>query len=102
MLLAEEDVAVVLGAIVLEPNRIGLALVGLKHRPRTGQRMVVDRDLVVQRVGIGLVKEDAFLDDALAVLVKRHAARLVSAGALEAAALDLQHVVLAGAALVDP
>ena len=49
-----------------------------------------------------LVEIDALLDDGLVVAVERHAARLVSARALEVAGLDFEHVVLAVTVGVDP
>ena len=51
---------------------------------------------------IGLVEIDALLDDGLAVLVERDAGGVVTARQLEEAGLDLEHVVLAVAVLVDP
>src|SRR5438552_14761520 len=42
----DEDVLVVLGTMVLDPDRIGVALVASDHRPWPRQCMVERRDLV--------------------------------------------------------
>src|SRR5262249_59922258 len=48
MLIGDPNVSVVLGAIVVEPNRIVIALVTFVDRPWAGQGMVVDGDFVMQ------------------------------------------------------
>jgi hypothetical protein len=64
---------------------------------------MVDRgDFIVQKVGIGFVEKDPFLDDRLAVLVERNTAGIVGTRIFETARLDHQHVVPAVAILVDP
>src|SRR6266568_6776666 len=52
-----------LGADSLHPDRIAVAHIILGHRPWPGKRIVEGRDLVVQDVRVGLVEEDALLDD---------------------------------------
>jgi hypothetical protein len=64
--------------------------------------VVDDRDLVVQRIRIGLVEEKALLDHGLIVLVKRHTRALIGARALKATGFDLQHVVAAVVVDIDP
>ena len=93
-----------LGADRLAPDRpIGCnAAIILGHRPGTRQRVVDRGDFVVQQVRIGLVAVDLLLDDGLIVLVKWKAVGVVGARALQAAGLDLEHVVMTSAALVDP
>src|SRR5258706_3077548 len=102
VLITDPDVTVVLGAIVLNPDRVVIALVVFVDRPRTRQGMVVDGDYVMQRVGVGLVDVEALRDDGLAVFMERDARRLVRARPFEAAGLDLKHVVAAVAILVHP
>src|SRR6266849_1699311 len=91
-------------ARVLVPLRLRVrgAPVVLQHRPGPRQRMVEDRDLVMQEVLVGLVEEDALFDDRLIVLVQRNSAQIEIARSLEAAGFDLQHVVAAVLILVDP
>src|SRR5262245_55813714 len=98
----DEDVVVVLGAAVLDPHSITRAIVAARHRPGPGQRIVVGGDLVTQDVRVGLVEEDALLDDGLIVLVQRDAARIEDARAFEMTGLHLEHVVAAVAILIDP
>src|ERR1700733_15278021 len=63
VLLADEHMMVAVGALVIEPDRLrvlaaGVFLVG-RERPR--QRVVLDRDVVVQQLGVGQIKVDAFV-----------------------------------------
>ena len=76
--------------------------VALVDRPRTGQRMVVDGDLVVEDVAVRLVEGDALLDDRLVVLVQRNAARLVGARPLEIAGFDFEGIETAVAVGIEP
>src|SRR4029434_373055 len=82
--------------------RVGIAAQIPGHGPWPGQRMVVDRDLVVQDVLVGLVEIDALLEDRLVVVMQRQARGIVMARSLETSGLDFQHVVAAVAVLVDP
>src|ERR1700730_4008546 len=102
MLVTDEDVAVVFGAIVLEPDRIVVALVAFGDSPGMGQGMIIDRDFVMQRVGIGFVDVEALRDDGFAVLVEWDAGRFIGAWSLESARLDLENVITAIAILIDP
>src|SRR6516162_9618261 len=99
------DLSVILGAKIFQPGRlrIGIAAVALVHRPGPRERMVDDRDLVVQQVRIGPVEMDALLEDGLIVVMKRQAGAVIGTGTLEGAArLDLEQAEAAGAVLVDP
>src|SRR6516164_84907 len=49
-LLADHHVMIVLDADVLVPGGVAIAVVGPRHRPWSGQRMIDDRDLVAQNV----------------------------------------------------
>src|SRR6516165_3637619 len=95
---------IVFRANVRQPDRawIGIARGLLFLYPGPRQRMIDDRDLVVERVGIGLVEIDALLDDGLTVAVERHPRDIIAARQLEEARLRLEHVILAVAVLVDP
>jgi hypothetical protein len=62
--------------------RVALGLLG--DRPRSRQCAVVHRDLVIEDVLVGLVEKNTLLDDGVAVLVKRQAARIVNAVAYPA------------------
>src|SRR6266436_8559469 len=42
--------------------------------PWRSERIIDDRDLIVQEIAFGLVEIEALLDDGLAIAVKRHAA----------------------------
>src|ERR1700682_5091301 len=78
------------------------ATVFLGRRPGTRQRMVDRRYLVIEEIRVGLVLENPLLDDALVVAVERKAGIVVGARTFEPARLDLEHIVAAGAALIDP
>src|SRR6516225_2336233 len=80
--LADNDVIVVLAALILVPKDVALAPERLQHRPGLGQRVVFGGDLVAQQVLVRLVERDALVDDRLVVAVKRDAARLKDARAL--------------------
>src|SRR5580704_17838103 len=86
------------------PDRLlgGNAAVVLYDRPWTRQRTVDHGNLVVQDVGIGVVQIKPFLYDGLPVGVERDAASLVDPRPLEAAGLNQERVVAAGALPVDP
>src|SRR5215475_10190341 len=63
VVLADLDVTVVLGAIVLEPHHVlGLAHVLLGHGPGPRERLVEGGDLVDENIAIALVEIDALLD----------------------------------------
>src|SRR5262249_21281750 len=91
--IAEHDLMIVFGADLLQPDRIGGAVVAACHRPRPRQGMIDGRDLVMQEARIGPVQKDALLDDGLVVLVQRQAAIVERARFLEAARLDDKRVV---------
>src|SRR6266700_2489292 len=101
-LAANEDVLVVLGAMILDPGRVTVALVTPHHRPRARQGVVESRELVTQDVRIGLVKKYPLLHHRLIVLMQGNAARVENAGTLQAAGLDFEHVVAAISVLIDP
>src|SRR5262249_23367444 len=61
-LIAQRYILVVLGAQVLGPFRVAIAPVAARHGPWTGQRMVGGRDLIMEKIGIGLIEIDALLD----------------------------------------
>src|ERR1700687_534070 len=79
ILTADQNVVIVLGAVVLRSDRMGIAAISLRDRPRPGQGVVNDGDLVVQRILIGLAEEKALLDHGLVVLVKRYAGAFIGA-----------------------
>src|SRR5260370_15819563 len=56
-LAANEDVLVVLAAMILDPDRIAVALVAPGHRPGARQGVVVHGDLVAPDARISLVQE---------------------------------------------
>src|SRR5262249_2837673 len=61
-------IGIPLGADCLDPHdRPQLAIVALVRHSGAKQRVVIDRDVVMQDVGIGLVEIDALLDDALGI-----------------------------------
>src|SRR6516165_7759324 len=82
-LLADHDVLVVLVAVVLGPDRIALALVAARHRPRPREGVVDERDLVIELVRIVLVERQALVNDSLVVVVQLDAAAVDDARALE-------------------
>src|SRR5205823_3849706 len=71
---ANDDVLIIEATGVLLPYAIAVAPVAPGDRPRTGQRVVEGRDLVVQDIGIGLVEADALLDDSRFILMERRPA----------------------------
>src|SRR5712672_929451 len=99
---ADDDVTVVLGAVVFEPDDVTVAAIALVHGPRTRQRMVDRRYVVVQDVGVGFVEINTLQDDRFIVVVQRYAARFVGTGPLEIARLDLKRVEAAVAVGVEP
>src|SRR5947208_3097508 len=80
---ADDDVIVVLAALILGPEHVALAPERLEHRPRPGQRVVDGGDLVTQQVLVLVIERDALVDDRLVVEMQRNAARLKDARALE-------------------
>ena len=66
------------------------------------QCVVDDGDLVIHLVGVGLVEIDSLLDDGMAVSMKRNSRGVVAPRQFHVPRLDLEHVVLAVAILVDP
>src|SRR5262249_15624788 len=99
-LAADEDVAVILEADVLDPDRVAHAAIAPGDGPRTRQGMIDGGDLVAQDVGRAQV--DPLLDHGLIVLVQRDAARIEDARALEVAGLDLERVQAAAPIGGDP
>src|SRR5258708_12227178 len=93
---------IVFGAVVLQPDRTGVAAISLRDCPRPRQGVVDDGDLVVERIRIALVEKKALLHHRLVVGVKRHARALVGSRTLEAASLDLQYVEPAVAVRIAP
>src|SRR5882672_5511198 len=77
--LADNDVIVVLAALILSPKDVALAPERLQHRPRPGQRVVDGGDLIMKQVLVLLVERDAFAHNRLVVAMKRNAARFVDA-----------------------
>ena len=77
MFIADEDMAVIFGAIVLEPDRVMVALVAFDNCPGARQRMVYDGDFVMENVGVGLVDVKALGDDGFAIVVERNARRFI-------------------------
>src|SRR6202034_2761960 len=69
-LAADDDVLVVLMAIVLAPGRVALALVAARDRPWPRQGVIDQRDLVEQLVGVARVERDFLPDDGLIVLMQ--------------------------------
>src|SRR5437899_5349417 len=88
ILLANDNVHVALGAVVLRPPHIAVATITFHDGPRPRQRAVGRGDFVVQDVRIGLVEENPLPDDGLAVLRKWNAGLVVSARRLDVAGLD--------------
>src|ERR1700731_572361 len=71
--LADDDMVVVLIAIVLEPPDLAVATIALVHRPWMREGIVNDRDYVVHDVVVGFVERNSLLDDGLIILMKRYA-----------------------------
>src|SRR5437016_4864497 len=70
--------------------------------PGLRQRIVDRRRYDVKEIRIVLVLRNPLLDDAFIVRMQREAGIVVGARTLEAAALDFERVVAAGAAFIDP
>src|SRR5262249_46555725 len=75
--LADNDVIVVLAALILRPEDVALAPKCLQHRPGPGQRVVDGGDLITEQVLVLLVERDALMDNRLVVAIKRAAPRFV-------------------------
>src|SRR5262249_2836623 len=102
VVLADDDMVVVLAADVLVPDDVALlADVSLGDGPRLGEGIVDHGDLVEQSIFGGLVELDALLDDGLVVPVQWNARVFERARALEVAGLDLEQVVAAVAVGID-
>src|SRR5476649_1061739 len=67
---AERDIVVVGPAIVLDPDRIAVAIVAAGDGPRPGIGMIDGGDLVMQKIAIGRVEKNALPDDGLVVGVQ--------------------------------
>ena len=87
--------AIVLGAIELEPDRIVLTLVVPGDGPGPRQRMIEGGYLVMQEIGVGRIEIEPLLENGLIVGVERNAGVVEIARPPEAAGLDLEHVVTA-------
>ena len=87
MLIANEGMLVVLDAARFVPIRTCLlgAAVIFCHRPRMRERMVDQRDFVMEDIPVGLVAINPLLDDGLIVLVQRNAGAVQGAQPAEAA-----------------
>src|SRR5262245_14289583 len=74
VLLADLHVVVALAAYGLNPQRlrIGIAAIGLAHRPWPGQGIVDYGDVEDEHVGVALVEIDALFHDRLIVVVQRN------------------------------
>src|SRR5215813_7163003 len=92
ILLADHDVVVVLGAVILEPHDIAVAAIALVDRPWPREGIVDDGDDIVHDVRIGLVERNLLLDDGLIVLAQWDAAEFHRPRTLEVAGLDLERV----------
>src|SRR5262245_23832603 len=101
---ADLDMGVVLGTDALAPDRTRIlhAAIFLGRAPWARERIVERGDLHHENVRIGLVLIDPLLEDALIVRVQRQACVVIGARPFEPARLDREHVVTAGAALIDP
>ena len=73
ILATDPNLVFVFAANRFQPLR-GFADIFPLDGPWRSERIVDDRDLVVQEIAFGLVEIEAFLDDGLAIAVKRHAA----------------------------
>jgi hypothetical protein len=102
ILLADLQVLVVVHAIVLEPDRIAVALVVSRDRPGAGQSVIVGRDFGAQDVRICRVEREPLLERGLVVGVKWQAAPVTGVWSPHKAGLDLEYAELAVAILVDP
>src|SRR5262245_40193758 len=68
-LLAQRHVLIIVSTKVLDPFDVAVAAIAAHHGPRTGERIVGGRDLVVEEIGSALVEIDVLLDDGLGSLV---------------------------------
>src|SRR5215831_6783485 len=102
--LAEDDLVVAFGAIILAPAwmRTRIASIGLVDRPRLRQGMVDHRDLVMENARIVLVEIEALLEYRLIVEMQRQARSVIGTGTFEAARFDFKHVIAAITVLIDP
>src|SRR5579883_1621928 len=100
--LADDDVVVVLGAIVLVPDHVADAAIAFVHRPRPREGMIDDRDLVVHDFRIGFIEADSLSHNRLVVLVERDAGELHRARAFEVAGFHLERVETAVPVGVQP
>ncbi len=93
--LADFDLRIGFVRIVLGPvrARIWVEDVFLVDRPRARQGIVDHRHFVVQNFWIGFVAVNVLFENGLVVHVHGQAGFVDSAGALEAARLDLEHVI---------
>src|SRR4051812_45924461 len=101
ILLADEDVLVVLAAGIFEPDRRWRAAITAHHHPRPRQSMVDGGDLVAQHARSVGIEEDALLHDRLVVLVQRYVA-VEGAWAAQRPGLRHQRVVAAVTVAVLP
>src|SRR5262249_16163524 len=104
VLLADLHESLALGTIRLYPyrSRIRQSPVGLGHRPRTCQRIINDRDLIMEQVLIGLAERDALLDHGLVILMQGNATDVDGARTFETTRFDFEDVVTTIPILIDP
>src|SRR5579871_5589097 len=102
ILLADKHVMIGLTAIVVLPQFVAVAPVGLRDRPRPRQRVVDRGDLIVQEIRIVLVEINPLQDDRLVVRMQRQAAVLVSARPFEVAGFHFERVIAAIAVGIEP
>src|SRR5713101_316720 len=97
MLIADEGMLVVLDAARFVPIRTCLlgAAVIFCHRPRMRERMVDQRDFVMEDIPVGLIAINPLLDDGLIVLMQRKPGAVQGARTFETASLDGEHVITA-------
>ena len=105
-LLADYDMIVVLGTIVIAPERsflVWFATVCFVDGPRTRQCMVDYRDIVMEDIRIGFVQVNSLLDDGLIVLVQQGTAAVKSARPPErAVGLGFEQIIAADPLGIDP
>src|SRR5215510_10922648 len=104
VLIADAHELLAFGADVLDPGwpRIRITAIVFENGPGTRQAIVDDRQVIMQKVRIGLVEINTLLEDGLVVAMERQAAGVVGARALEATGLDLQQVEAAITVGIDP
>src|SRR5215471_4081286 len=61
--LADNDVVVVLAALILRPEDVALAPERLQHRPWPGQRVVDGGDLITKQIIVLSVEGDTLVDN---------------------------------------